>query len=148
MGASQRRKGAAYEREVAARFSSAIGQQDFRRHLGQARDGGYDIRVGPLVVECKRRKQIAAVAQWMAQAEAACDPKAAPYADIPVVVCREDHGRDYIVLALEDFLALATPELQARVRFMREHAQRIAPAGAFVPSIYDRGLEPLADPDE
>ena len=79
MGASQRRKGATFEREVATLMGA-------KRNIGQARDGGDDITVGRFRVECKRRQTVGPMAKWMAQCVAACDREG----DIPVVVARGD----------------------------------------------------------
>jgi hypothetical protein len=109
LGKSQRTKGATYEREVARRFTDAIGLDgvEIKRNIGQARDGGNDIDVGPYVVECKRRKTLTTIEQWFAQAVvAAAARKPGPYGPaIPIVVMRADHGSDYVVIRLNDFLA-------------------------------------------
>ena len=114
MGASQRTKGAVYEREVCAAFTQALGQP-FTRNIGQSRDGGNDIDIGPLVVECKRRKTLTTIEGWYKQAErAAC---ARDQTDlfmrelIPLVVARSDGGKSLVVLSLVHFLALTATEL-------------------------------------
>lgn len=106
MGASQRRKGAAYEREVMNAFSAALGAE-FKRNIGQARDGGNDGDVGPLVLEMKRRKSLKTFMDWYRQAQAATS-----VGRIPVVVMREDAGESMVMLSLEDFLRLTLPELR------------------------------------
>jgi hypothetical protein len=95
MGKMQRRKGAEFEREIA----QALGA---KRNIGQARDGGDDITLGPYRIECKRRQRLGPMMQWLAQAIAACQ---APD-DVPVVVAREDGGRAVAILRFEDFTAL------------------------------------------
>lgn len=108
MGKSQRTKGAVYEREVALAFSQAFGTK-YDRNIGQARDGGNDIDVGPLVVECKRRKTLITLRKWFDQAKAAATGKSANIPLIPLIVCREDSGESLAVLRLDDFLALIRP---------------------------------------
>jgi hypothetical protein len=93
MGASQRRKGATFEREIA----QALGA---KRNIGQARDGGDDITVGRFRVECKRRASVGPMAQWMAQCVAACDRDG----DIPLVVARGDGGEAYAIMRFADFV--------------------------------------------
>lgn len=106
MGRSQRRKGSAYEREVAKRFSEALGVE-VKRHIGQARDGGEDIQAGPYTIECKRRARIATVSGWMEQAVTAAQRRTP--AGVPVVVARQDHGESLAILRLDDLLALLRP---------------------------------------
>lgn len=103
MGRSQRRKGSAYEREVAKRFSEALGVE-VKRHIGQARDGGEDIQAPGLSIECKRRARIATVSGWMEQAVTAATRRAP--GSMPVVVARQDHGESLAILRLDDLLAL------------------------------------------
>ena len=125
MGKSQRTKGAGFEREVCDVFSAALGQK-FKRNIGQARDGGNDIDVGPLVVECKRRKSLKTVEGWLEQANRAArtrdflgkfgedDPRAGEAA-IPVVVMRADNGVPMVLLTLDDFITLAGAEIKSRL---------------------------------
>lgn len=110
MGKSQRNKGAGYEREVCEVFSAALGQT-FKRNIGQARDGGNDINVGPLVVECKRRKSLGTVESWLLQAAAACDTSS----QYPVVVGRSDGGKSLVIMDLDHFLDLFSDELMLRM---------------------------------
>lgn len=122
MGKSQRTKGASYEREVAAVFSAAL-DADFKRNIGQARDGGNDIDVGPLVVECKRRKTLKTIRDWFDQAKAACAKRNnaefwsldsdVQTPAIPTIVCREDNGESLVIIRLSDFLILTRDELKA-----------------------------------
>lgn len=126
MSKSQRTKGAGFEREVCDVFSSALGRT-FKRRIGQARDGGNDIDVGPLVVECKRRKTLGTVYGWLQQAIDAClgrrhyAPGEDPSLDrgepmIPVVVARQDGDTaPIVILRLSDFLTLTRDELLAHL---------------------------------
>lgn len=101
MSKSQRTKGATYEREVCDVFTVATGRK-IQRHIGQARDGGNDISVGKLVIECKRRKTLGTVEGWLAQATAAkvSEEQAA------VVIARSDGGKSFAIVYLDDFLKL------------------------------------------
>lgn len=114
MGKSQRTKGAVYEREVSAEFSAALGQE-FKRNIGQARDGGNDIDVGPLVVECKRRKTLTTIEGWFQQALLAANrrPAVEGAKPIPTVVARADNGPSFVMIRLTDFLTLTRDELRA-----------------------------------
>lgn len=114
MGKSQRTKGAAYEREVAHKLTEALGIPGFKveRNIEQVRDGGNDLNVGSIKIECKRRKTLTTVATWLAQAERATDRKSG---QLPIVVARADAGQSLVVLSLDDFLTLTVDELRARV---------------------------------
>jgi hypothetical protein len=109
LGKSQRNKGASYEREVMQKFSDFFGRS-FKRNIGQARDGGNDGDVGPLVVECKRRKSLKTLMGWYEQAKAAAvrmPSGTGPLGRIPVVVMRQDAGESMVMLTLDDFLSLS-----------------------------------------
>lgn len=118
----QRTKGAVGERELAELFSNALGQV-FKRNIGQARDGGNDLDVGPLVVEVKRRKTLITLRNWYKQAvSAAIRRDADPNAPLrehgpstPVVVAREDGGSWLVVLSLNDFLRLTRREIKRQL---------------------------------
>lgn len=107
MGKRQRERGAETEREVCEAIAEKIGWV-VKRELGQARDGGCDIRLGQFVLEVKRRKAIA-VYEWIDQASAAC----APY-EIPVVVCRADKREFLVIQRLDEWLKMAKGELPER----------------------------------
>ena len=62
-GAKSRRKGAAGELEFCREATEALGEK-FQRKLGQARDGGGDVDVGPYLVEVKNCFRIAEKAWW------------------------------------------------------------------------------------
>lgn len=61
MSASQRRKGAAAEREVAALLREHLGQV-VQRNLAQSRDGGHDLQIDVggklMVIEVKRQERV------------------------------------------------------------------------------------------
>jgi len=101
MSKSQRNKGAGYEREVCDVLTSAAGRK-IQRHIGQARDGGNDITVGKLIIECKRRKTLGTVEGWLRQAEAA----KVSAEQAAVVVARSDGGQSIAILPLTDLLRI------------------------------------------
>ena len=107
MGKRQRERGAETEREVCKIVTTKTGWQT-NRILGQARDGGADIRLARWVLEVKRRKSIA-VYEWLDQATAAC----APY-EIPAVVARGDKREFVVIQRLDDWLELVKPNLPQR----------------------------------
>lgn len=107
MGLRQRQRGAETEREVCKIVTEKTGWQT-NRILGQARDGGADIRLARWVLEVKRRKSIA-VYDWIDQATKAC----APY-EIPAVVCRADKREFLVIQRLDDWLDLVKPQLPER----------------------------------
>ena len=127
MSASQRRKGAAGENEAAAWLSDRLGTV-VKRKLGQARDGGCDLAVGPFRIEVKRRARISSL-KWLEQAQAACEDewekRETYYVEppaigmevkyvqppIPVVLCRQDRGDWVIMFRAEDALTLMRGEL-------------------------------------
>lgn len=101
MSKSQRTKGATYEREVCDVFTAATGRK-IQRHIGQARDGGNDITVGKLVIECKRRKTLGTVEGWLRQAQAAT----VSAEQAAVVIARSDGGKSFAIVYLDDFLKI------------------------------------------
>jgi len=107
MGLRQRQRGAETEREVCKIVTERTGWQT-NRILGQARDGGADIRLARWVLEVKRRKSIA-VYEWVDQVSKA----AAPY-EVPVVVCRGDKREFLVIQRLDDWLDLVKPQLPDR----------------------------------
>jgi hypothetical protein len=135
MGKMQRNKGAGFEREISKHLrewlTAAIGalpKGTAERKLSQARDAGNDLDVGLidaplLIIECKRRKTLGTVYQWLLQAEAAIYARfgkssnagSAPH---PIVVGREDGGAPIVILHLDDFLALSRREVVAH--FLQE----------------------------
>lgn len=107
MSASQRRKGATGERELAAILTEQLGWV-VKRELGQPRDSGADLHICQFRFEVKRRRGVA-VHEWVDQAARACGP-----GNIPVVACRGD-GREWlVVMRLEDALPLLRNELPQR----------------------------------
>jgi len=101
MGTYERNRGASFEREIATFLSDRLGQV-VKRKLGQARDAGDDIAVGPFRIECKRRGRLQFY-KWLEQCEAATMNDAE---QIPVVVARADAKAAVAILLLEDFVKL------------------------------------------
>lgn len=102
MSASQRLKGAEGEREACRLLSEEFGLPVARK-LGQARDSGEDIELGPFTIEVKRRKRIGMAYDWIAQVSAA--------GDRPVVMCREDGGEWLVIVPFAEWARLARGEL-------------------------------------
>lgn len=124
MGASQRTKGAVFERDIAHAFAEFLGIE-VKRNIGQARDGGDDITLGPLAIECKRRKTMTTIYGWLKQAERAVAQldlfRNAPR--MPVVVARADAEPAVVICSLETFLALAGPEIARQMGATLTNAQ-------------------------
>lgn len=97
-------RGASYEREVCKALSDALGSK-VTRVLGQARDGGSDIDLGPFMIECKRRRKIA-VYEWMEQAKVSSKGE-----KMPVVICRGDGKESLVIFRLDDAIKLMQNEL-------------------------------------
>jgi len=105
VGASQRTKGAAGEREFCD-FLKAHGFADAKRLLGQARDGGGDVPLPPMLYEVKRYNKIA-VRKWLDQACASVLLYKGAGCEIPAVAMREDGRAEWmILLRAEDFVKL------------------------------------------
>ena len=111
MSASQRRKGAAGEREFAVLAGERM-ERSLTRQLGQARDGGGDVVCSPIVFEVKRRKKIA-VLRWMEQARrSAHDYSHNRVSHAGAVAMREDGGGWFVLCSAELFFNLAGPEMR------------------------------------
>jgi hypothetical protein len=108
MSASQRRKGANGENELAGILSQHLGRV-VKRTLGQARDGGHDIETPPFKWEVKRRKSIA-VQKFMEQAVIACQD-----GSTPIVAMRGDGKQWLVMMRLHDALPLIAGELTKAV---------------------------------
>lgn len=105
MGAGQRRKGAAGERELCALLSESFGTV-VKRKLGQAREAGNDVDLPPYRIECKRRMRVGNLYEWMAQ----CQVDAAAH-EVPVVMLRAD-GKDWmVVMRFNDWAKIAREEI-------------------------------------
>ena len=108
MSKSQRTKGANGERELCALLSDAFGTV-VKRKLGQARDSGHDIDLPPFRIECKRRKRIAGLYEWMKQAFV--DESGIGDFTTPIVAIRADDKEWLIVMRLNDWIKLAREEI-------------------------------------
>lgn len=96
MGLSQRTKGANAEREVAHIFLS----HGHEARRGQVFNGEPDVIVDlPIHVEVKRQEKLSLPA-WIRQSEAA-----AKEGETPVVIFRQNRGKWYITMELEEFLS-------------------------------------------
>ena len=107
MGKRQRQRGAETEREVCEKIADGTGWI-VKRELGQARDGGCDVKLAQFVIECKRRKALS-IYEWIDQAVAACSNY-----EIPVVVCRGDKREFLVIQRFDDWLRMARKELPER----------------------------------
>ena len=100
-GASNRRKGIAWERELVWRFREVMPGAEVKRGL-QSRSGEEvaDVDCPVFWIEAKRGRK-PNVRAALKQAEA-CAPKGR----IPVAVIRDDQSAAFVALPLEDFLEL------------------------------------------
>ena len=105
MGARERRRGAAAERELAAILSDWLGVA-IKRNLGQERDSGSDLTTGRVRWEVKRHERLS-VMEWCRQVEAASGPR-----DIPVIAFRQDGEEWRVVMRLRDVLPLLREECE------------------------------------
>ncbi len=113
MGKLQRTRGVEYEREVAKDLTRLIGLE-FKRVLGQERDGGGDVTAEGLDVlfECKRRRTLKGMYDWMKQAgvSASVSCNGSVGFPLPAVVFRADNEESLVMFRLKD-LALIVMEL-------------------------------------
>jgi Holliday junction resolvase len=119
MGASERRKGHNFERQVAVAFRDALGlsSDEVKRGLGQPRGGTAeepDVVLPPefpMWLECKVGKRPNLLAA-MEQARKAIAKSGANKA--PVAVCKRDREKPVVVLELDVFLVLLAAAEPAR----------------------------------
>lgn len=97
-GRFARNKGARVEREVCQVIERRTGDVT-SRILGQARDGGLDVKWGPFGIEVKARETVAMPA-WQKQVMAAVEGSDM----IPAVVWRRKGEKLWIALPFEEFL--------------------------------------------
>jgi hypothetical protein len=99
-----RQRGQEGEREICALLSAEFGFV-VRRRLGQERDSGHDVSLPALRWSDKRRKRLAGLYEWIAQADGTVCP--------PVVLARAD-GREWlVVMRFSDWCRLAREEIAA-----------------------------------
>jgi hypothetical protein len=60
------------EREIVALIREGFGIEHKGRNLGQERDGGTDVKLGPWKLEVKRRKRVANLYEWLQEADMVC----------------------------------------------------------------------------
>lgn len=115
IGRRNRQRGQEGEREVCSILADALGRQ-VKRALGQERDRGTDIvELDPFRIEVKRRKAIANLYDWIAQADSYLGYTGVriplPLNNKPVVMLRAD-GKDWlVVMRLPDWIKLAREEV-------------------------------------
>jgi hypothetical protein len=68
-GKRNRQRGQEAERELCALIEADLGITT-KRLLGQERDRGHDINLGPLRIEVKRRKRVGNLYDWLQGADA------------------------------------------------------------------------------
>lgn len=100
-GRRNRQRGQEGEREVCQILTDALGIS-IKRLLGQERDGGVDIKVGPFAIDCKRKKKVAKLYEWMEEAGSERSP---------VIALRADGKSWLVVMHLADWIALAREEI-------------------------------------
>ncbi len=98
-GRGARTKGAAFERELAKRFSELTGLE-FKRGLGQARSArteGADVQTDlPIHIEAKRHKKVS-IKPALEQALRDCGTA------IPIVVTKDDREPELVTMRLSDW---------------------------------------------
>ncbi len=99
MGAMQRRKGAAGEREWCKQLAPVA--PGATRDIDQSRDGGGDVRVPPFLYEVKRYAKFA-IYEHMDQAIVSANK----HNMLPAVALRGDNRDWLVVLRAEDFIDL------------------------------------------
>lgn len=96
MSASQRRKGATFEREIAKVFGTErVGSR------GKSDNEHCDVAHPHLFIECKRYQRIAVYRWWDK-----CSAGAAKVGKTPMLVIREDRAEPLVVMRLADVVAL------------------------------------------
>jgi len=107
MSAMQRRKGAAWEREVATMLRDAMPGCDAKRGLGQARSAHEvaDVDVPGFWVECKRGAQ-PNVRAALRQAKEAREASGRALTHHAVAIVRDDRQDAFVAMPLGDFLEL------------------------------------------
>lgn len=126
-----RAKGAKGELEVCMLLRKWTGDRH-TRELDQCREGGGDVRFGPLLLEVKRRERIDMPA-WQAQA---CE-SATNAGLLPAVVWRRNQEDWWVAMPFIQYLALHWPQNGL-------HTDQAETAG--VPGDVGRGTD-TADPD-
>lgn len=110
MGAAERRKGAAAERELANLLQDALGTV-VQRRLGQERDGGHDIQLGNEVAVQVKRQERSSPHTWLDQAQ-----DDAPEGMLPAVAWRPSRRGWVVMMDLEHWVKLAREYVVVGVR--------------------------------
>ncbi len=116
MSASQRRKGAQWERDLAKLFAEAMPGGDVKRGIGQSRGGGAevpDVVCPAFHVEAKVGK-LPNPRAALAQAER--DVESAESKLWPVAVVKDDRKAPFVTMRLDDFLDLVGEWWEMRQR--------------------------------
>ena len=93
MGIKERRKGATFERAIAR----LLGVERAGTSGKPDRDPA-DLEHPILYIQCKARKSVAAC-RWLEKTKDEC-----PEDKIPIVISKEDRGKPFIMMDLENFL--------------------------------------------
>ena len=97
IGRNNRKRGQDGEREVVALIRENFGIAHKGRNLGQERDGGEDVDLGPWKIQVKRKKRIALLYECLAKAD--------------VLAMRAD-GKDWLIaMPWQLFVKLAREEV-------------------------------------
>lgn len=115
-GKAARVKGQVGEREVCEIIRRVTGE-DIKRNLGQERDSGCDISMGPFILEVKRQQRNK-MAEWQQQVSEAAKESG----KIPAIVWRRDGEKWWVACEFEVFLQI--------VNSLRPKDERIDPQGS------------------
>lgn len=97
IGRNNRRRGQDGEREVVALIRADFGIEHRGRNLGQERDGGEDVNLGPWKVQVKRRRRISLLYECLQSAD--------------LIALRADGERWLVAMPWELFVKLAREEI-------------------------------------
>ena len=103
-GRRNRQRGQEGEREACRLLAEEFGLV-VRRRLGQERDSGHDLSLPGFAVEVKRRRRIAGLYQWLAQADCG--------AGSPLLLMRADGQEWLVTMRFSDWRRLAREEIAA-----------------------------------
>jgi hypothetical protein len=96
-GKNNRRRGQSGERELVQLCRDDLGIDHEGRRLGQERDGGHDVDIGPLRAQVKRRKRVAGLYEFLEGAD--------------VLAIRADGKKWLMVMDWQMFVRLAREEI-------------------------------------
>lgn len=101
-GKRNRQRGQSGEREIVALIRDHFGIDHKGRNLGQERDGGADVALGPWQIEVKRRKKVANLYEWLQDAD--------------IAALRADGKGWLVVMPWDLFAKLAREEVANRLK--------------------------------